>query len=245
MKTKNFLQFSKIHALLPLETKKKKTKHVRETVITYLIIFQPVFGPQSVRLKETTPCPFSPPPSSLLLAAEFFERGRVGEWKSSIPYANSPALWRRLARVEDPRCRQFEKPPPENVSIGRHNSIWIMNERPLCKFRPLSKGPRYNGPRERRYFTRRATFRSSRITTFVFNDCTSVTPLSSLFELCMEMLYFLFLLLLLFTLCVSIRCKLVLEEDLCAKVQCTVRKEIFFVIRSIIRILIFPERCKM
>lgn len=62
MKTKNFLQFSKIHALLPLETKKKKTKHVRESVITYLIIFQPVFGPQSVRLKETTPCPFSPPP---------------------------------------------------------------------------------------------------------------------------------------------------------------------------------------
>lgn len=196
MKTKNFLQFSKIHALLPLETKKKKTKHVRESVITYLIIFQPVHS--QCAWKKQLRALSLPPSSSLLLAAEFFERGRVGEWKSSIPYANSPALWRRLARVEDPRCRQFEKPPPENVSIGRHNSIWIMNERPLCKFRPLSKGPRYNGPRERRYFTRRATFRSSRITTFVFNDCTSVTPLSSLFELCMEMLYFLFLLLLLF-----------------------------------------------
>ena len=195
MKTKNFLQFSKIHALLPLETKKKKTKHVRESVITYLIIFQPVHS--QCAWKKQLRALSLPPSSSLLLAAEFFERGRVGEWKSSIPYANSPALWRRLARVEDPRCRQFEKPPPENVSIGRHNSIWIMNERPLCKFRPLSKGPRYNGPRERRYFTRRATFRSSRITTFVFNDCTSVTPLSSLFELCMEMLYFLFLLLLL------------------------------------------------
>ena len=195
MKTKNFLQFSKIHALLPLETKKKKTKHVRESVITYLIIFQPVHS--QCAWKKQLRALSLPPSSSLLLAAEFFERGRVGEWKSSIPYANSPALWRRLARVEDPRCRQFEKPPPENVSIGRHNSIWIMNERPLCKFRPLSKGPRYNGPRERRYFTRRATFRSSRITTFVFNDCTSVTPLSSLFELCMEMLYFLFLFLLL------------------------------------------------
>lgn len=85
----------------------------------------------------------------------------VDEWKSSIPYANA-LLSHDVSRVEDPRRsrHQFQKPPPENVSIGWHNSIWIMNERPLCKFRPLSRA--LLTVLERRYFTQRAAFRSRR-----------------------------------------------------------------------------------
>jgi len=51
-----------------------------------------------------------------------------------------PSLTTPRAHREPPAWRptwEFEKPPPENVSIGRHNSIWIMSGGPLRKSRPL------------------------------------------------------------------------------------------------------------
>lgn len=121
--------------LLP---RKNETKHVTQRDV---IIFQPVSGPPhsqcawKKQLFRALPPPLLPWPPNFS-SEEGSTNGRV-QFRMQM----GAALSRRLARGGPP-CRQFEKPPPENVSIGRHNSIWIMNERPLCKFRPLSKGPR-------------------------------------------------------------------------------------------------------